>query len=99
MENIPTAEDLLTEIDLELHRDGNTYSESSYYFSEIPPIMIEFAKLHVKAALEEVVNNVKLINYDDKVINDYVDDIFDKKLDVHIEKESILNAYPEKNIK
>lgn len=49
--------------------------------------MIEFAKLHVKSALEAAANNAK-IKYD-----------FYDEMAAYVDSQSILNAYPDENIK
>ena len=69
---IPTAEEFVNQYDWE----NSTLN--------IPDVLIEFAKLHVKKALEEAVERA-VITYDRGV--EYVD------------KDSILNAYPLTNIK
>lgn len=51
-------------------------------------LMIEFAKLHVEAALKEASENVK-----------WKEQITMQGLQVTINKSSILNAYPTSNIK
>jgi hypothetical protein len=84
MENkIPTAEDFFIDNKLiPFHTD-------SFHMKEIHKIMIEFAKLHVEAALKEASENAELkyrindISCNDKILN----------------KNSILNAYPLTNIK
>ena len=86
MEKIPTAEELINKIDNEF------YEKNSYYLSIINPdlfaktIAIEFAKLHVTAALKNASENAetKLIKYTD---------------DYEIDKYSILNSYPLDKIK
>jgi hypothetical protein len=50
--------------------------------------MIEFAKLHVEAALKAAVDNVEMYDFDSH--GEYCPDIDD---------ESILNSYPLENIK
>ena len=57
-------------------------------FNNIPDLMIEFAKLHVKAALLAAVNNAELDRDAAQDLNG-----------ISVNKDSILNAYPEENIK
>ena len=79
MSKIPTAEQLIDSRypDFEALDSGNIWSN-------IEELMIEFAKLHVKQALEAA---TKELPYDDRCNQD------------HMLKQSILNAYPESNIK
>jgi hypothetical protein len=81
--NIPTAEEFLI-------RQGcqrmNCDGENCNFFEDVQPKdLIEFAKLHVEAALKETAEyaEVNVLNY-----NDY-----------EVDKKSILNAYPLENIK
>jgi len=75
MEKLPTAKDFL--------KNKLTYCE---YKDVVYKEMIEFAKLHVEAALKAAAENAdtRLIIYTD---------------DEEIDKSSILNAYPLTNIK
>lgn len=67
--------------------------------------MIEFAKLHVKAALEKAweKSTIRVYGRYDKSIDFTTEDaaltLNDTTVEVHINKDSILNAYPETNIK
>jgi hypothetical protein len=65
--NIPTAEEFLFD-----NFEGGAIN---------PDILIQFAKLHVEAALENVLINIEI------------------SADGFLNEESILNAYPLKNIK
>jgi len=58
------------------------------YGTDVPYFMIEFAKLHLEAAIEAVINQATTIEINDDGYNV-----------VGIDDESILNAYPLKNIK
>lgn len=51
-------------------------------------LMVAFAKLHVRAALEAAYENVEINDYDEH-----------KQYSSHVDKDSILNAYPLTNIK
>lgn len=66
--------------------------ESSVY-NEIDIIhaMIEFAKLHVKAALDEARKKALIKNEYSGNVGEYCDQVIDAN--------SILNSYPESNIK
>ena len=72
MEKIPTVEELINKIDDEF------YEKNSYYLSISNPdlfaktIAIEFAKLHVEAALKEASENATLLyNFKEEIINSY----------------------------
>lgn len=91
MENkISTAEEFLIREDLPtdiLSGDDINYA------------MIEFAKLHVEAALKAVAENVVLEGNAHWVGTDSTENKFNNKNDVFIQKDSILNSYPLDNIK
>lgn len=78
MSNIPTAEEFLIE-------KCNTWKDGEYVYADYvsPETLIEFAKLHVEAAL----NNASF---------NYLDAETKKKLEL---SDIILNAYPLTNIK
>lgn len=60
-------------------------------------IMIEFAKLHVEAALKKASENVE-VNYN--LLEDYNKTLLlDENIEVYAINSSILNAYPLENIK
>jgi hypothetical protein len=75
--NIPTAEQWLEH-----------FEENAYPGTSISECMIEFAKLHVEAALTEASKTTK-----------WKEQITMQGLQVTIIKSSILNAYPLTNIK
>lgn len=88
MEKIPTAKKLINSKE----SDGVFLSNGNYYYSEyidlkkVRKLMIEFAKLHVEAALKEA--SVKASVYaDEGGYSEFVDE------------NSILNSYPLENIK
>ena len=81
MDKIPTAEELA---------DGML--GKGHYPTYTPDAMIEFAKLHVKAALEAAYKNGKIVN----VTYSHPDS---SEWDKSIDRKSILNAYPEENIR
>lgn len=91
MENkIPTAEEFLN------NQDSYTKNKSTFPLGTgkiIEQNMIEFAKLHVEAALKAASENAT--NEDDWIFNGE-DEIYVKG---EIDKYSILNAYPLDNIK
>lgn len=75
---IPTAKELLAKD----YKDSKTIIDSA---SNLSYIMIEFAKLHVKTALESATNN---------------NAIYCSEEDCYaVTRDNILNAYPESNIK
>jgi hypothetical protein len=84
---IPTAEDFLFD-----NFEGSAIN---------PQILIEFTKLHVKAALKAANKNayVEYIDLNTNEIFDYTDVITDDNVEANVNKKSILNAYPLKNIK
>lgn len=64
-------------------------------YGQLNIAMIEFAKLHVKAALEAAAENAEAFieyGHGDWMLSMSVEDY-------GVNKESILNAYPEENIK
>ena len=95
MEKIPTAEEFVNQYDWE----NSTL--------DIPSVLIEFAKLHVQAALEAASENAQMIgvtqhdNDAPDVHSDfvYVVDSNGPDYGYTVDKGSILNAYPLTNIK
>jgi hypothetical protein len=81
MEKIPTAEELIETSYFHLHLDTD-----SICLGSIHDAMIEFAKLHVEAALKEASERYE---YDEIHISDNPEFL----------KDSILNSYPLENIK
>lgn len=71
MEKTPTVEELINKIDDEF------YEKNSYYLSISNPnlfaktIAIEFAKLHVEAALKSASEATLLYNFKEEIINSY----------------------------
>ena len=99
--NIPTAEEFLISKGLKgvgnlLVRDNSQYSENG-----TQKLMIEFAKMHVKAALKKASENayVDFIDLTDDEIFDYTDVLVEDDIHAEVNKKSILNAYPLTNIK
>ena len=84
--NTPTAEKFYTDFVIEHKSDGKTLD-----------LMIEFAKLHVQAALESASCNAVLASYDNKA-NKPGESLFKTITSNDVEwrpcSESILNAYP-----
>ena len=74
MNKIPTAEEFF-------RKRKYTYSPINHHLA-----LIEFAKLHVEAALKEASENV--------IVNNYVNEG-----GIKVNKNSIINAYPLENIK
>ena len=93
MSKIPTAEEILIKENILLktiEESGNfplnlTRDTHIQTAKDIKKAMIEFAKLHVEAALEEANRKVIVTYYYDEGIR--------------VNKDSILNAYPLENIK
>jgi hypothetical protein len=89
MDKIPTAEEFLDSRGCNKTDEGWDLVEKSD--------LVEFAKLHVKVALEAAYDNSNL-RIDDgevEITNSYSDNV----LSITVDKDSILNAYPEENIK
>lgn len=88
MEKIPTAEEFVNQYDWE----NSTL--------DIPSVLIEFAKLHVEAALEAASEkaNLYLHNPGWKHSSD-IKTVKCHNYDASINRDSILNAYPLTNIK
>lgn len=88
MNKIPTVEELIKgksdSFDTQMRRD-------TYYKSTVENLMIEFAKIHVKAALEAA----------SKKAETYYEPHWsgEQEGSTYIDKQSILNAYPDENIK
>lgn len=96
MSKIPTAESFT---DKYRWRDKLVENMNVEEFDEaircglLNKLMVGFAKLHVKAALEAAADNVKWY-----AISEFAADRLNSK-DCAVDKESILIAYPETNIK
>ena len=67
-----------------------------YYASYVKKAMIKFAKMHVQEALKQASEKafVEYIDLNTDEIFDYTDVITDDDVEVNINKDSILNAYP-----
>ena len=83
MEKIPTAEDFLWNGGIITQGDTEPYGKLPN--NKVPLVMIEFAKLHVEAALKAASENAT--SY---VIGG---------LTSEVDEDSVLNAYPLENIK
>ena len=95
MSKIPTAEEFLlqnNDKDFRLSMSGLNVSD----------VMIEFAKLHVEAALKEASKKSTILENDKDIGSKYTWDAYNtsnRDIDYEVNKDSILNAYPLKNIK
>ena len=87
MKQLPTAEAFIEE----------QYSFIPFELDQITELMLEFAKLHVQAALESAAENseVKVVY----VPNDQPSSSFGDDYTHVVDKQSILNAYSLDNIK
>ncbi len=89
--SIPTAEEFIENDYYHLHLDTD-----STCLASIHDAMIEFAKLHVEAALKEAINNVRIIDdpnsYCGNTGSEYPPDQI-------LDTDAILNSYPLENIK
>ena len=71
MKKIPTAKELIDKI------DEDFYAKHSFYLSVSSPVLfaetvaIEFAKLHVEAALKSASEATLLYNFKEEIINSY----------------------------
>lgn len=90
---IPSAEDFLSNYEQEYFQ-GDVYGSSAYMTEEVIKAMKEFAKLHVKAALEKA-SKCKPINYS----LDYPGQKQTVSYRVDLLKKHILDSYPEDLIK
>jgi hypothetical protein len=84
--NIPTAEEFLEDFDYKNQELGTDIN-----YPMIERCMVEFAKLHVKAALKEASENVD--------INKEYYESLQEGSNGGIDMETILSAYPFENIK
>ena len=88
---VPTAEEFLQDSFTISHFYNDKYDRMSCFSDDVQQAMIEFAKLHVEAALKEASKKAKV-----RIIQgDF--GVFDTRPSV--KKNSILNAYPLENIK
>lgn len=91
MEKIPTAEDFL-----------NQKQETVSHFEfDIRDVMIEFAKLHVEAALKATSNNVEVTTVGDGSSSFSIngEPLFSVNGSPLFSTTSIINSYPLENIK
>ena len=89
---IPTARIFLQNLIEENNYDSNI---------DIEDAMIEFAKLHVEAALKEAYLNseMRVSENDTNEFQSFTDNYDDGYVTITVSKDSILNAYPLNNIK
>jgi len=89
MSNIPTAEEFLQDSFTISHFYNDKYNRMSCFSDDVQEAMIEFAKLHVEAALKAAVKDA------------YIEDFgsMQEGTTCIIDEDSILNAYPLNNIK
>ena len=83
MKQLPTAETVLDDVWRKVHKQN----PNSFWTTSAEQAMIEFAKLHVQAALESASEKAS-VNWDGAGAD----------LDAFVNKQSILNAYPLDNI-
>jgi len=92
MNKIPTAEDFLQEHSKISHFYDDKTNQMVCFSADVQKALIEFAKLHVKAALETASKKAKTKNeWEGNTGSEYCDTVVDR--------ESIINAYPLDNIK
>lgn len=105
MEKVPTAEEFflsryfnnsVTEEEKKLWLQCNGQAQESI------KIMVEFAKLHVESARKEIVDNIGFVTIESEELNSQEYQPFITSLggDIYVvDKDPIMNAYPEDNIK
>ena len=92
-----TADEIIEKhYNMDKDEDGNKI----FYFWSVKQAMIEFARIKVKQALEAASEKayVEFVNFQDNEIFDYSDVLNDDDIGANVNKDSILNAYPESNI-
>jgi hypothetical protein len=93
---IPTAEQWLANHQQLSHYDVAEYDEGGYLGvneAKLYQIMIEFATMHVQACKQDIAKNANLSDE----LYEFISDSWEGG--DYIDKQSILNAYPESNIK
>lgn len=94
---IPAAQDFISQSMWKAHEDGplGAYEKGDVIVEEEKLLekLIEFAKLHVKAALEAAAENVSVERCGQYTEGDGFN------CDASVNKQSILNAYPDELIK
>lgn len=92
LDNMITAEEL---------SKNYTRLRSAVALKDLSDFAIEFAKLHVEAALKEAFNNseMRISENDTNEHPSFTDNYDDGYVTITISKNSILNSYPLENIK
>ncbi len=101
MKQIPTAEEFLNNHPQISHYYDDKTDKMVCFSEQVEQAMIEFAKLHIEAALKEV-NEKAYVEFVDLVsgeIFDYPDVLVEEGVEININKNSILNSYPLENVK
>jgi len=101
MAEIPTAESVIRKQFCEGEFDEIMGYLNNSIEPDITQAMIEFAKMHVEAALKEASRKayVEYVDLKTKRIFDYTDVLIDDGIGADVNKKSILNSYPLTNIK
>jgi len=96
MNKIPTGEEFLNNFN---KKHGNI--DKLYYDSYVKRAMIEFAKLHVEAALKEAFLNseMRVSENDTNEYPSFTNNYDDGYVTITVNADSILNAYPLDKIK
>jgi hypothetical protein len=92
MKKVPTAEDFLQDHHQISHFYDDKTNNMVCFSDDVQKAMIEFAKLHVEAALKEAIKNGEIVD-----ISTYKDGGDSSYFGV--DEQSILNSYPLENIK
>lgn len=99
MEKIPTAEDFLWNGGIITQGDTEPYGKLPN--NKVPLVMIEFAKLHVEAALKVAFLNseMRVSENDTNEYPSFTNNYDDGYVTITVNADSILNAYPLDKIK
>jgi hypothetical protein len=98
-DKIPTAEQFTRQTSILHDMWDNTRGQGEWNQKEINKILVEFAKLHVEAALKAASEKVSLTDFAYEFLQEGAyEDADGNKVDA-IDKDTILNAYPLDNIK
>lgn len=92
-EDIPSAEDFLLDYEQEYFQ-GAVYGDFAYKQSEVIKAMLAFAKAHTKRALKTAASTATT-----KFVDNRSDSKTPTMWDITVDRDKILNSYPEDLIK
>ena len=101
MSRLPTVEDFLQDHLQISHFFNEKYEKMTCFSDDVQQAMVEFAKLHVEAALKEASENAKVQMGNDCILNKiaiHPNSLVDTAV-ITANAASILNSYPLDNIK